>query len=298
VRLSTDDLDQILKANIALLEDDPDAVALEFDISDDGDVLGLVLVHQRLTTKKSSLKAIAAAPLGLPSLPLRMERGTLPVDEIAEVDVEPLHDEALVDSNIGLGGTKVCEGGGCGTLTLSGASISIIHDGRSCGSTAPFLLSNSHVFHRAGGVVEHRKSPIGLVTCVFDLEAKTTFDAGVAASNASVPSSNAFKVLNPNGEPLQIDRLVTAEPRMKVAKMGMVSGWTEGRVGSPTITRIFGHRALYPCWKATYRSRGGDSGSPILWKDENGLWCLVGIHFSSGPQFQSWNNAEVTVARD
>lgn len=298
MRLTTQEMDAILAANIELLENDPDAVALEFDIAEDGDVRGLVLVHQDPTRKSLSFAGPAKVAPGLPTLPLRVERGDVPTEEIASIDVAPLHEEALLADRAGLSGTRVCEGGGCGTLCLSGASISLTHDGRSCGTRNSFLLSNSHVFHRAGGIVTSGGEAVGTVACVFDLEARTTFDGGVAEANAEVPRENAFKVLNPHGAPLEIAGLKTAETGMRIAKMGMVSGWTEGRVGSAIVTRIEGHRALYPSWKATYRSRAGDSGSPILFKDTDGKWYLVGIHFSSGPRFHSWNNVDISVSRD
>lgn len=301
MRLSIAEMNAILEANVGLLDEDPRAVALEFDISDDGDVLALVLVHEQPSDQKLAGHLSARTLPGLAALPLRVEQGDMPSDEVATVDVAPLHKAALASANVGLGGTKVCEGGGCGTLCLSGANISLNHAGRICGTPNPFLLSNSHVFHRAGGVVETDRKPngipIGVVACVFDLEAETTFDAGVAEANGNVPRENAFKVLNPDGAPLEISGLKTALPGMVVAKMGMVSGWTEGKVGSPTITRVQHHAALYPSWRGTYLSRAGDSGSPILFKDETGLWHLVGIHFSSGPRFQSWNNVDIAVSR-
>lgn len=298
MRLSTEEMEAILNANIHLLKDDPDAVALEFDIAEDGDVRGLVLVHQDPTRKSLSLLGTAEAALDLAPLPLRIELGEAPKEEIASVDVEPLHEETVSAERAGLSGTKVCEGGGCGTLCLSGASISLTHEGRNCGTAEPFLLSNSHVFHRAGGTVTSAGEAVGTVACVFDLEAETTFDGGVAEANDEVPRENAFKVFNPNGGPLEIAGLKTAQTGMKIAKMGMVSGWTEGRIDAPTITRVQGHHALYPSWKATYRSRAGDSGSPILFRDDDGQWYLVGIHFSSGPRFQSWNNVDISVSRD
>ncbi len=298
MRLSIAEMDAILQANLDLLERDPGAVALEFDISDDGDVQALVLVHEHPDDTKLAEVGPVKMPPGLAPLPLRLEQGEMPTDETAPLDVPPFYKATLSAANIGLAGTKVCEGGGCGTLCLSGGSIALTHDGRNCGTTERFLLSNSHVFHRAGGVVEHDREPIGVVACVFDLEARTTFDAGVAEANGEVPSANAFKVFNPSGAPLEISGLKTAHTGMTVAKMGMVSGWTQGRVGSQTVTRVRGHAASYPSWKATYRSRAGDSGSPILFKDEDGLWYLVGIHFSSGPRFQSWNNVDITVSRE
>lgn len=300
MRLSIVEMDAILQANLDLLESDPGAVALEFDISQDGDVQALVLVHEHPDDTKLGDVGPVKMPPGLAPLPLRLEQGEMPTDETAPLDVQPFYKAILSAANIGLGGTKVCEGGGCGTLCLSGGSISLNHGGRICETTKPFLLSNSHVFHRTGGVVQNDRQPIGIpigvVACVFDLEAETTFDGGVAEANDNVPRENAFKVFNPNGAPLEISGLKTAHPGMMIAKMGMVSGWTQGRVGSPTITRVQHHAALYPSWKATYRSRAGDSGSPILFKDEDGLWYLVGIHFSSGPRFQSWNNVEITVS--
>jgi hypothetical protein len=298
MRLSVEEMDAILRANVDLLKNDPDAVALEFDIADDGDVKGLVLVHRDPASKSDSLAGPAIAPLGLPDLPLRLAKGEPPTEEIAALDVQPMHEGAVATNNIGLSGTRVCEDGGCGTLCLSGGSISLAHGGRTCGTEQRFLFSNSHVFHQAGGTVTSAGSEIGTVACVFDLEAETTFDGGVAEANENVPRENAFRVLNPDGAPLEISGLQTARPGMSIAKMGMVSGWTEGRVGSPIITRIEGHDALYPSWTATYRSRGGDSGSPILFEDEDGRWWLVGIPFSSGPRFQSWNNVEITVSRD
>jgi hypothetical protein len=298
MHLSTEEMDAILRANIDLLENDPDAVALEFDIADDGDVRGLVLVHQHPTAKSLTNAGPAKAALGLDPLPLRVEYGEVPEEEITSVDVAPLHQEAMHGDKVGLSGTRVCEGGGCGTLCLSGGSISLTHGGTTCGTGKPFLFSNSHVFHKAGGTVTTAGEAVGTVVCVFDLDAKTTFDGGVAEANDKVPRENAFKVLNPNGEPLEITGLKTATTGMKIAKMGMSTGWTEGSVGSPTITRIRGHKALYPSWKATYRSRSGDSGSPILFKDSQGKWHLVGIHFSSGPRFQSWNDVDISVSRD
>ncbi|MFA6116710.1 MAG: hypothetical protein WC729_22120 [Sphingomonas sp.] len=298
MRLSVEEMDAILLANIDLLKNDADAVALEFDVAEDGDVQGLVLVHRDPAKKSSSFLSLAKTISGFASLPLRIEQGEVPNEEITTIDVEPLHREALLAARAGLAGTRVCEGGGCGTLCLSGGSISLLHEGRSCGTDKRFLLSNSHVFHRSGGTVNAAGEAIGIVSCVFDLEAETTFDAGVAEANERVPPENAFKVFNPEGAPLEISGLRTAQLGMPIAKMGMVSGWTEGRIGSPTITRVEGHNALYPSWKATYRSRAGDSGSPILFEDVDGKWYLVGIHFSSGPRFQSWNNVEISVSRD
>ena len=130
---------------------------------------------------------------------------------------------------------------------------------------------------------------------MFDLEAQTTFDAGVASAGATVPAGNEFRVLQPGGAPLEIAGLLTAKTGMAIAKMGAKTGWTEGTVGSPTITKVEGQAAEYPSWKANYSSLGGDSGSPILHRAGDKKWYLVGIHFSSGPRFQSWNNAEVTV---
>lgn len=295
MQLSTEQMQAILQANIHLLENDPQAVSLEFDIADDGDVLGLILVHLSPDDKAPRALLQARSALGLAPLALRVEQGDMPSEEIASADVEPMHAESLSASTIGLSGTRVCEGGGCGTLCLSGAHIALEHDGRTCGTDKPFLFSNSHVFHRAGGTVMSGGEPVAKVACVFDLEAETTFDGGVAIANDAVPRENAFKVLNPGGEPLTISGLKPAVLGMAVAKMGMVSGWTEGKVGSPTITRIQGHAALYPSWKASYRSRAGDSGSPILHKADDGQWYLVGIHFSSGPRFQSWNNVTINV---
>jgi hypothetical protein len=297
MRLTTEEMDAILRANIHLLEEDPNAVALEFDLTHDGEVLGLVLVHRQPEAKSFVRPDAAAAAMGLDPLPLRVEYGEAPEEEIASTDVSPLHEEALLAEKAGLSGTKVCEGGGCGTLCLSGGSISLRHGGVTCGTSNRFLLSNSHVFHRAGGTVTADGKAVGSVVCVFDLEAQTAFDGGVAEPNETVPRGNAFRVLNPKGDPLEIAGLRTAATGMRIAKMGMVTGWTEGTVGSPTITRIKGHKALYPSWKAKYRSRAGDSGSPILFKDVDGKWYLVGIHFSSGPRFQSWNNVEISVSR-
>ena len=114
---------------------------------------------------------------------------------------------------------------------------------------------------------------------------------------SSVPRKNAFKVFKPTGN-LEIVGLLTAKPGMPIAIMGAYSGWQEGKVGMPIITDIDVTKGYYPSWTATYSSQGGDSGSPVLTKDSNGKWHLVGIHFASGPRFHSWNNVEISVSEN
>jgi hypothetical protein len=299
MQLTLDQMDAILQANKGLLEQDENAIALEFDFDDTGGVVALVLSHRSPAKAMAVAPQWAVSPDMLPELPLRIELGDLPEEQICTDDVMPMFEEAQLVSNFGMSGTRVCEGTGCGTLCLSGAFIRLQKGAASCGNDGPFLFSNSHVFHRAGGRVlsqRHTGTELGQVVCVFDLETDETFDGGVASATAAVPGENAFKCLKPGSQPIKIAGLMQARSGMRVAKMGMVSGWTEGTIGGPTITRISGRRALYPSWTASYRSRPGDSGAPVLhWSKTDGCWYLVGIHFASGPRFHSWNNVEIAV---
>ncbi len=300
MHLTLDQMEAILQANKDLLEQDEDAIALELDFDEAGGVIALVLVHRSPAKMATIAPRWAAAPEILAELPLRIELGDLPEEQICTADVAPMFEEAQLVSNFGMSGTRVCEGSGCGTLCLSGAFIQLTKGAVSCGNDGPFLFSNSHVFHRAGGKVlsrRHTGTELGQVACVFDLEADETFDGGVATSTVAVPGENAFKCFKPRSQPIEIAGLMQAQRGMRVAKMGMVSGWTEGSIGVPTLTRVQGHRALYPSWTASYRSRGGDSGAPVLHRSEtDGRWYLVGIHFASGPVFHSWNNVEIAVS--
>jgi len=304
MQLTTEEMDAILQANIDLIENDPNSVALKFDIDKNGEVIGLVLIHQEPTSKSIAEYGPIKTVNELEALPLRIELGEIPEEDIASFDVLPKHKSILDKANIGLSGTKVCEGTGCGTLCLSGSKISLKHGGITYKTNNQFLFSNSHVFHKAKGIVKtepirnRNGEKIGTVKGVFDLEAKTTFDGGIAEANSNVPHKNAFKVYNSTGKPLEIKGLLTAKTGMKIAKMGMVTGWTTGKIGSPIITRVRGHAALYHSWVGNYISDRGDSGSPILTKDDRGFWYLVGIHFSSGPRFQSWNNVDISVSRN
>lgn len=300
MHLTLDQMDAILQVNKALLKHDEDAIALELDFDEAGGVIGLVLVHRSPAKMMTIVPQWAAAPDMLAELPLRIELGDPPEEQICTANVAPMFEEAQLFSNFGLSGTRVCEGSGCGTLCLSGAFIQLTKGGVSSGNDGPFLFSNSHVFHRASGKVLNQRLTgveLGQVVCVFDLEADETYDGGVAASTVAVPKENAFRCLKPSGQPIEIAGLMQARPGMRVAKMGMISGWTKGPIGGPAITRIDGHRALYPSWTASYRSRAGDSGAPVLHRSEtDGRWYLVGIHFASGPSFHSWNNVEIAVS--
>lgn len=298
MQLSDEEMAEMLRNNIGLLEDDLEAVSLELAVDDSGEVLSLVLTHSS-PLKKSASETVSLSKAGATEqVPLRIIQGHFPEEETATLDVEVMYEEAEASSSLGMSGTKVEEGGFWGTLCLSGDSISIIHEQGPCSQEDEFLFSNSHVFHHKGSKVHLRHTQIGVVTFVYnlDLNGKFTFDGGIAKTTENVPAANAFKVFHPDKEPLKIAGLMQVRTGMNVAKMGARTGWSEGRVKTPIITRVRGHTSLYPSWRGTYYSRSGDSGSPILHKTGDGKWYLVGIHFSSGPRFHSWDNAQVTAS--
>lgn len=299
MELTAKEMEQILDWNLDLITDDEDAVSLEFEIDDSGDVRALVLFHRHPDQAKQ-VPAQRTTPVAGRDivLPLKVVQGPEAREDIGGPEDGPPFDADLpLAGTIGMSGTTVRQGNFWGTLCLSGSRISIVFEGtRKCSLDHPFLLSNSHVFHGAGlEVKSYAHQDLGTVTCLYNLEAPTTFDTGIARGTGILDPAHAFLVFNPGGQPRRIEGLKTPFRGMQIGKQGARSGWSSGQVSSPMRTRVAGHRAVYPGWRATYSSLPGDSGSPILHEDAGKLY-LVGIHFASGGSFQSWNNASVSAS--
>lgn len=298
MNLSDVQMQQILDYNLDLIEDDPGAVSLEFELDADEEVVGLLLVHvdpDRAKARPGDRSTVVDGEEIV--LPLRIVKGAEPEDDVGGPEDEPpLDDDVGLHHTLGMSGTTVRKGTSWGTLCLSGSRISIVLEGtRKCALDEPFLLSNSHIFDEAGARIRSvNDRHLGTATCVYSLEKKKTFDAGIARGTGALDPSHAFILFNPEGHPRQLQGLKTVRTGWKIFKQGAKTGWTKGKVGSPIRTRVKGHKAIYPAWRGTYRSLPGDSGSPVVYQ-EAGKWYLVGIHFASGPSFHSWNNAAVVA---
>jgi hypothetical protein len=296
MQLTSEQMDNILDSNLHIIMQDPNVIALEFEVEEDGNVTALLVIHREPETAREFLPNLTTPGAALLDLPVKVIQGDEIVDELGRVADGPPMEGASLLATAGMSGTTVREGGFYGTLCLSGSQIAIDMGGRTCTLNAPFLLSNSHVFHAVGRkILSFGNNHLGTVTCLYDLEARTTFDAGIARGTDQLDPQNAFVVFNPDGPERKIEGLRTVERNWAISKQGARTGWTSGRTVSPARITVRGHRAVYPCWKGTYSSLGGDSGSPIL-HEIDGKWFLVGIHFASGPYFHSWNNAAVTAA--
>lgn len=297
--LTSSQMEELLDLNLDIIENDPGVIALEFEVDEAGDVTALLVVHRDPDAAKPITSPRVAALEGQRvELLVKLVQGDEIVEDLGRPEDEPPIDETTslsLHHTLGMSGTTVREGRFWGTLCLSGSSIAINMSGRKCALYEPFLLSNSHVFHATRREIKSvDRRHLGTVTCLYDLEKPTTFDAGIARGTSALPADHAFLAFNPGGEPRKIEGLKTVLKGWAIAKQGAKTGWSEGTAKSTARIRIKGHKALYRCWRGTYISGKGDSGSPVL-HNSGGRWYLIGIHFASGPYFHSWDNAEVTA---
>ena len=137
---------------------------------------------------------------------------------------------------------------------------------------------------------------VGTTSCSYGCVSPKPFDLGIVPLDTSVSTENMAKVYRKDAAPRAVVGTQLPSVKMQIGKQGARTGWTSGTVRGKSVTKIKGCSRLYKSWKGTYRSKGGDSGSPILHETESGL-VLVGIHFASGHRFHSWTDggAEVEV---
>jgi hypothetical protein len=298
MRIAADQIDRILDELMPLMEADEEIVAIGVDPGEGETDPRIVVRH--LNPNKAQLNLSRHRHMSLAGeaieLPLVVEQSDPLTLQLAQPD-EPSFLDDLADSAslVGMSGTKVGRsGGGWGTLCLSGSRISATFDGKSCAVDGPFVCTNSHVADAVGTQLVSFNKVIGTVDCVFDLEARLAFDFATCPWTQNLRQENFFTVFEAGGRRKEIAGLRVVG-RGAIAKQGARTGWSTGQVGNKERIRVSGHKGIYPAWRGSYRSDNGDSGSPVL-QQIAGQWYLVGIHFSSGPYFQSWDYAQVQAS--
>lgn len=301
MQLTIEQMNRILADLQYLFESDENLVAIDIEHDENGENPKILLQHLKPDLFQQAQKSNSLGRTYILDSIVNNETIELPIElvksdpitlELAQPDEKSIFDD-LIDTTslVGLAGTKISrENGSWGTLCLSGINIKIEFDGKICSVEDSFIITNSHVARKLGNKLFSFGKQIGTVSCLFDLNDKRACDIGLAPWTSDLVKKNLFKVYNPSGSPNTINKLQTVANNARIHKQGAKTGLTKGVVKGKTVTRVEGYTGLFPAWKGTYKSDGGDSGSPILMQGENGEWFHSGIHFSSGPRFQSWDD--------
>ncbi len=116
--------------------------------------------------------------------------------------------------------------------------------------------------------------PIGTVT---------VSSLGTSSDSAWVQYSNvAGQVYESSGSQPWVSGSTDPWLNLGVTKSGISTAVTSGTVVSQTsLYNSFFGKTLYNQWYASYSSTGGDSGSPVYFKDSNQQIQIVGIHWAN-----------------
>lgn len=296
--LSKDQVNEILDDLMKRMEADEGIVSVGVENGDDDSEAVVVFGHLEPEAFEYEEQYVFSSAAGEEiRLPTSVEQAEPIRLELARPDEPSFLDTVPDQSSImGMSGTKIgYSGGGWGTLCLSGAKISATFRGKTCSVEGGFVCTNAHVADAVGKQLSTSRRVYGRVNCVFDLDAPLAFDLGTAKWTANPKPTNFFTVYQSRGGAKKIEGLREAKANALISKQGAKTGWTTGRAARKVRIRVEGHSGIYPAWRGTYRSAAGDSGSPVL-QQSAGKWYLVGIHFASGPHFQSWDDADVKAS--
>jgi hypothetical protein len=295
--LTNEEMDRILEDFRPILENDEQLVAVDVEHDEDGENPTIYLRHlnpSRSTYQEQSYNLLrSGTTLTIPIVVVKSDEVLL---ELAGPDEKSVFDEMSdVAHLVGMAGTKIARSSGSwGTLCLSGRNVRVKFGEKTCEVNGPFVFTNSHVARRLGNRLISFGRTVGKVNCLYNLNARRAFDYGQAPWTENLAEQNFFRVYDSGGPNKVIRGLQAITVNARIGKQGAKTGWTTGRATGKSLTRVRGYDGLFPSWKGTYGSDSGDSGSPII-REVNGRWYHVGIHFSSGPRFQSWDDARIVA---
>lgn len=296
--LTNNEMDQILNDFRDIIEADKQLVAVDIEHDETGGNPVIYLRHLNPRKSSYSQKSYILSRSGKGkdtlTIPVLLVESDEILPELAGPDERSIFDDvSATEPLVGMAGTKVSrDGGSWGTLCLSGRNVNVEFDGQICAVDGPFVFTNSHVARRVGNRLFNFGKLLGTVDCLFDLNTRPTFDYGQAPWIENLMEQNFFRVYSSQGSNKVIQNVQPATANIQIGKQGAKTGWTTGRATGKSMTRVKGYEGIFPSWKGTYRSASGDSGSPIMYEND-GKWYHVGIHFSSGPRFQSWDDARI-----
>lgn len=131
-------------------------------------------------------------------------------------------------------------------------------------------------------------------------------DASTATSRWSAVSriSSGLTLGSPDRE-YYAGRQYSFWPGMNLTKVGRTTGRTTGSLTSTCTTTPqydpYGYdtgRTMICQMQGTYNSQGGDSGSPVYYRDPSGNPVIMGIHWGSGGLFSTWLDVWSEIGND
>ena len=294
--LSNDELDRLLDDFEELMASDDEVVSVAIEHGGEEETPRVVIWH--LNPQRAGLIGSIAPQYELQrssaeafTLAVVVERSDPIEPELGLPDDPSLFEGASVTAGlVGRAGTKISRpNGSWGTVGLSGSSVRAAFGSKVCQLGTPFIVTNSHVVNALGTMMTNGGVQVGKAHCLFDLDQNPSFDYGQIDWSQNVDKANFFRVYDANdpaGKQLAGLRVVAANAA--VGKQGAKTGWTTGKASGRAIITLKGHKGRFRCWRGTYASAPGDSGSPVL-HQVGGAWYSVGIHFAGGPHFAGWD---------
>ena len=145
-----------------------------------------------------------------------------------------------------------------------------------------YLLSNLHVLNSSGlAVLQPLKGAKNIIAITLENKDFPNSDAALAESNDSAEIE--VNTIEGIGKVSKTQILSDADLNKRVIKRGRTTGLTEGTIEAINVTvHLVDDTVRYDCVRVRADdgklfSDSGDSGSPVILKDEN---KLVGLHFA------------------